>query len=85
MIDSSLGYISLTYLSLNSATIGLSIFILIQSFTRINQQHVKFLALLYFFNLTNQLDDWYEFSEMWRIIPELTNAYIPFLFAYCLH
>jgi AraC-like DNA-binding protein len=71
---------SLAHLSLNSATIGLSIFILIQSFTRINQQHVKFLVLLYFFNLANQLDDWYEFSEMWRIIPELTNAYIPFLF-----
>ncbi len=80
MIDSSLEYVSLTYLSLNSATIGLSIFILIQSFIRTNQQHVKFLVLLYFFNLFNQLDDWYEISEMWRIIPELTNAYIPFLF-----
>lgn len=80
MIDSSLEYISLTYLSLNSATIGLSMFILIQSLTRINQQHVKFLVFLYFFNLSNQLDDWYEISEIWRIIPQLTNVYIPFLF-----
>lgn len=80
MINSSLQTISLAHLSLNSATIGLSIFLLIQSLIRINQQHVKFLVLLYFFNLTNQLDDWYEFSEFWRIIPGLTNAYIPFLF-----
>lgn len=80
MINSPLEHVSLALLSLNSATIGLSIFILIQSFTRINQQHVKFLVLLYFFNLSNQLDDWYEFSKMWQIIPELTNAYIPFLF-----
>lgn len=80
MINYSLEYIPLAHLSLNSATIGLSIFILIQSFSRINQPHVKFLVLLYFFNLFNQLDDWYEFSEMWRITPELTNVYIPFLF-----
>jgi AraC-like DNA-binding protein len=80
MINSSLAYISLVHLSLNSATIGLSIFILFQSFTRVNQQHVKFLVLLYLFNLANQLDDWYELSELWQIIPGLTNAYIPFLF-----
>jgi AraC-like DNA-binding protein len=80
MINSSLHTIPLAHLSLNSATIGLSIFLVIQSLTRINQQHVKFLVLLYFFNLTNQLDDLYEFSELWRAIPWLTNAYIPFLF-----
>jgi AraC-like DNA-binding protein len=80
MINSSLQAISLAHLSLNSATIGLSIFLVIQSLTRINQRHVKFLVLLYFFNLVNQLDDWYEFSELWRTIPWLTNAYIPFLF-----
>jgi AraC-like DNA-binding protein len=80
MINSSLEHISVAHFSLNSATIGLSIFLLIQSFTRVNQQHVKFLVLLYFFNLTNQLDDLYEFSQLWRTNPWLTNVYIPFLF-----
>lgn len=80
MINSSLQTISLAHLSLNSATIGLSLFVLIQSFTRINQQHVRFLVLFYFFNLINQLDDLYDFSELWLVIPWLTNAYIPFLF-----
>ena len=80
MINTSLQYFSLANFSLNSATIGLSVFLLIQSFSRINQQHVKFLVLLYFFNLINQLDDLYELSEFWRTIPGLTNAYIPLLF-----
>lgn len=80
MINSSIEHISLAHFGLNSATIGLSLFLLIQSFTRVNQQHVTFLVLLYFFNLANQLDDLYEFSQLWRTMPWLTNVYIPFLF-----
>jgi AraC-like DNA-binding protein len=80
MISSSLQYFSLPLLGLNNALIGLSVFLLVQSLSRINQQHVQFLVLLYIFNLTNQLDDLYEFSELWRVIPSFTNLYIPFLF-----
>ena len=65
---------------LASALIGLSVFLIVQSLSRIELRHVQFLALLYLFNLISQLDDLYEFSGFWLIIPDLTNMYIPFAF-----
>jgi AraC-like DNA-binding protein len=67
-------------LGLVSALIGLSVFLIVQCLSRVKQRHVHFLALLYVFNLTSQLDDLYELSGFWLNIPDLTNIYIPLAF-----
>lgn len=72
--------LQLTNFGIVCALIGLTFFLLIQSLYKKGQYHRRFLALFYFANLMNQIDELLWLNQAWRIYPWISNIYIPFLY-----
>lgn len=79
-MNETLHSISLSLVGLSSATVGLTLFLLLQCCWQYKQGYVRYLSLFYLFNLTSQLDTLLDISEYWRYAPSLSNMYIPLLF-----
>ena len=66
--------LAITYL-----TLGINAFVLVQCLLA-KKHHQYYLAVFFFASLINYLDDIFWLTEGWRLLPAVTNAYIPFTF-----
>lgn len=72
---------ALSHFALISASITLCVFLLMLFWTRRQEVQIPFLAIFYGANLIDSLDELFWISNSWLHWPQLTNLYIPFLFA----
>jgi len=82
MLENTLSGIQITNFGLVCALIGLSLFMLAQSWFRQDEYHAQFLVLFYLSNLMSQLDELVGMVELWKEYPWLTNLYIPALYVF---
>lgn len=72
---------ALSHFALISASITLCVFLLMLFWTRRDEPQIPFLAIFFGANLIDYLDELFWISNSWLHWPQLTNLYIPFLYA----
>ena len=67
-------------LGVSCATLGVNVFALFMVFIDKHKVRYQYLGVFFVAHLISVLDDIYELSDGWVLIPELYNVYLPFIF-----